>query len=117
MSQKTATMITRSCPSRTYRIWIAGDYARAQEICRAFCMEGFCVALQPADYIYTMGLEAGVCVTAITYPRIPYDREVLEDKVMRLGQALLEGLCQGSFTIEGPEEMTFVSRRPQDHEG
>lgn len=102
------------CPSFTYRIWIAGDYATAHAACRAFCMKGLCVSLQATDYIYTMGAEAGICITLINYPRFPADQESIETTAIELGHHLCESLHQGSFTVEGPSRTQWFSRRPQD---
>lgn len=77
-------------------------------------MSGLCVAIQPVDYVYTMGAESGVCVTLINYPRFPDTLERLERKAIELGQQLCADLSQGSFTVEGPERTRWFSRRDQD---
>lgn len=107
-------MITKSCTSHTFRIWIGGDYQSALAACRSFTMRGLCVSVQPVDYIYTMGAEAGVCVTLINYPRFPATAREIEATATELGHFLCEELCQGSFTVEGPQETTWYSRRAGD---
>ena len=101
-------------PSHTHRIWIAGDVTDARRACREFTLRGLCVAVQPVDYIYTMGAESGVCVTLINYPRFPATSGEIEATAIGLGQHLCEALCQGSFTVEGPDQMHWFSRRDQD---
>jgi len=105
-------MIVKIATSHTVRIWIAGDYADALCICRQFCAaEGACFAVQPVEYVYTGGQEAGVCVTLINYPRFPQSPADLDAKAERLAMALREGLHQKSFSIEGPGETVWHSWR------
>lgn len=101
-------------PSSTFRIWIAGDHAIALQACRRFSLRGLCVAVQPVDYIYTMGAESGVCVTLINYPRLPADIAQIEQTAINLGNYLCAELVQGSFTVEGPDQSHWFSRREQD---
>ena len=107
-------MIEETCPNHTHRIWIAGDYGVAKQACRKFALQGLCVAVQPADYIYTMGAESGACVTLINYPRFPASKAEIEKAAFALGKYLCAELAQGSFTVEGPDQMRWFSRRQQD---
>lgn len=107
-------MISKSCQSATFRVWIAGDHQEAIAACREFTMRGLCVSVQPVDYVYTMGMEAGVCVTLINYPRFPLEAAEVEKVATELGHFLCEELHQGSFTIEGPGATVWFSRRPAD---
>lgn len=107
-------MKSKICKSATFRIWIAGDYASAVQEIRRYVLRGLCVAVHPVDYIYTMGAEAGLCVTLINYPRYPSSPEEIEAQAVELGHVLCEALAQGSFTVEGPELMRWFSRRQQD---
>lgn len=107
-------MISKACESFTIRIWMAGNYARAEEICREFCEQGMCVSICPMNYIYTGGEESGFCVTLINYPRFPKPIIDLKDIAFDLAMKLMEGLHQQSFTIENPTEMMFFSKRPED---
>jgi hypothetical protein len=103
-----------AAPSSTHRIWIAGDYARAQEIVRQFCyFTGDCYSVAPVEYIYTGGQESGVCVTRINYPRFPESAGALGARTRQLAEALREGLCQQSYSIEGPAETLWVSHRAE----
>lgn len=104
-------MTTQSSTTQTYRIWIAGDYQDAVRSVREYCEAGDCFAIQPASYVYTGGMEDGVCVTRVNYPRFPRDKEQMETTVKRLAEHLRERLYQDSFTIEGPEKTIWYSRR------
>lgn len=106
-------MIT-SAPTIQYDIFIAGDLARAKQVCREYCFEvGLCVTVAPVDYIYTGGEESGVRVGLINYPRFPVDALELENKAYALAHRLMLGLFQHSFSIVGPEKTEWFSRRPE----
>lgn len=107
-------MIRKSAPNHTHRIWVAGDYDDAIRACRAFTMRGLCVSVQPVDYVYTQGMESGVCVTLINYPRFPQPPAQIKATAEELAAFLCDELCQGSYTIETPDEMIWVSHRTQD---
>lgn len=108
-------MIWKTADSHTVRIWIAGDYSDAMRICRQFCAgEGACFAVSHAEYVYTGGQEAGVCVTLINYPRFPSAPDDLDAKAERLAMALREGLHQQSFSIEGADKTVWYSWREAD---
>lgn len=107
-------MIVKTASSFTIRIWIAGNYDRAEEICREYCEQRYCVSVVRANYIYTGGEESGVCVTLINYARFPKDPADLKIHAENLAERLRIGLHQQSFTIEDPEETRFFSVRPED---
>lgn len=110
----TAPMVA-TASSFTIRIWIAGDYQEAKRILRDRCFQqGACYSIQPVDYIYSGGEEAGVCVTLINYPRFPKSPELILEDALSVAQALRVGLNQGSYTVETPEETRFVSWRKGD---
>jgi len=94
------------------RIYMAGDYSFAKNICKEYTMEeGLCVNMYPVDYIYTAGEESGFCVELINYPAYPVEKEEVYFKACDLGKKLIEGCFQSSFTIVMPDETVFVSRR------
>jgi hypothetical protein len=102
-------------PTIKYDIFIAGDLATAKQICREHCFEiGLCVTVTGVDYIYTGGEESGVRVGLINYPRFPGDATELHDKAHQLAQKLMVGLCQHSFSVIGPEQTEWFSRRPAE---
>lgn len=100
-------------PSFSVRIYIAGNLADAERICRQFCYDvGHCVTVSPTEYIYTGGQESGVIVGLINYPRFPKTPEQLMHDARILGVRLMDGLSQHSFGIEAPDETIWISRRP-----
>jgi len=103
--------------SSTFRIWIAGDYNAALAATREYCASvGSCFAVAPAAYVYTGGLEDGVCVTLIHYPRFPSTCEDLRDRAVSLAHHLRQRLHQSSFSVEGPDFTEWWSFRPEDAE-
>jgi hypothetical protein len=96
-----------------FDIFIAGDFAQAKQVCREFCFEqGLCVTVEPVSYVYTGGEEAGVRVGLINYPRFPTEQSLLRNTAKALAHRLMEQLCQHSYTIAGPDETEWFSRRP-----
>ncbi|AGC34724.1 hypothetical protein ACQ29_gp044 [Escherichia phage PBECO4] len=84
-----------------WNIHIAGDIQTAREYTRKFAFKlGFCVQLIPCEYIYTGGLESGMCARIIQYPRFPKEEVYLNRDVLNYAKGLAEELCQKSFTIE-----------------
>lgn len=102
-----------AAPSHTFRIWIAGDYRDAIRAVREFAEEGLCAAVAPAAYVYTGGMEDGVCVTLINYPRFPKSQWDLKAIAERLAEHLRSRLYQDSYSIEGPNETVWITRRAQ----
>lgn len=100
-------------PTIRFEIFIAGDLDQAKQICRAYCFDvGLCVTVEPVAYIYTGGEEAGVRVGLINYPRFPSTEPELFAKAEGLASRLLEGMHQHSYSIAGPAETVWFSRRP-----
>lgn len=100
-----------SVKSYTVRIWIAGNYDDAIRALREFCEEGFCVSVIPTTYVYTGGVEEGICATVINYPRFPKAPWEVEAVSYKLAEFLRERLFQDSFTIECPETTEWYTRR------
>ncbi len=74
-------------------------------------MEGLCVTVTPTTYVYTGGVEEGVCVRLIQYPRFPKDERDIFSTAVRLAEFLRAAMCQHSYTIETPHESHFFSAR------
>jgi hypothetical protein len=98
-------------PSFTAKIWIAGSYDAAVEAVRGFCEEGACFSVSRCAYVYTGGMEDGVCVTRINYPRFPASEYVIKSQCERLAEFLRQRLFQDSYSIEYPDETVWFSRR------
>ncbi len=104
--------VIRTCPAYPVLIYMAGDIAKAREVCRSFCDDvGFCITLTPTEYIYTHGQEAGFAVGIINYARFPVDAVELEAKAEELANQLRERLSQESYTIQTATRSTWHSWR------
>lgn len=100
------------CGSYPVAIYIAGDIATAKQTCRQWCMErGDCVTIEPLDYIYTGGMETGVRVRWINYPKFPRSPGEILTRAKALAELLMVDMCQHSFSIETPETTYWRSRR------
>ena len=102
------------CSTYEFKIFVSGDYDRIKEVCQKFCLQGFCVSVKKVDYLYTMGAEGGAEVTVLNYPRFPSTEGELLAKSVELGEEITLRCHQGSFTVVGPSETTFWSRRDGD---
>jgi hypothetical protein len=96
-------------------IFIAGDYLTAVNICQEYCNQaGFCVTVDPTKYVYSNGLEEGVVVGLINYPRYPKFETELYDHALKLAERLRTELNQESFSIQTPKLTFWYSYRKQD---
>lgn len=108
------TTITEA-PTHWARIYMAGNLADAERVCREHCLEvGLCVTLIPTQYIYTGGQEAGFVVGLMNYPRFPSTPEEIDAQAAALGMRLMVALCQLSFSVESPSGTRWFSRRTQE---
>lgn len=103
-----------TAPTIRIDIFIAGDLAQAKQVCREWCMSvGACVTVEPVDYIYTGGEEAGVRIGFINYPRFPSDETALLERARELANILMLRLCQHSYSIVAPSVTEWHSLRPE----
>lgn len=103
---------SKKCQTINLTIFMAGDIAQAKQACREYCFKvGLCVTVEPVDFIYTGGEESGFRVGLINYPRFPTTELQLGDRARELAQLLMERLCQHSYSISGPSETVWFSRR------
>lgn len=102
-----------SVAATTFRadIFIAGDRRSATEACREFCLEGLCVSISEADFVFTGGMESGVRIGLINYPRFPVNYTKVQETAQRLARFLIERLHQSSCTVVSDIDTVFLSRR------
>ena len=106
---------TATVPTIKFDIFMAGDIDHARRVCREYCFhQGLCVTIEPVDYIYTGGEEAGFRVGLINYPRFPSTEAEILEKATTLAYRLMCHLCQHSYSIVGPRETVWFSRRPEN---
>lgn len=100
-------------PTYTATIFIAGDYATAKQVCRAYCTVGLCVTVEAVEYVYTGGCEAGARIGLINYPRFPGDPATIFDHALTLARMLREELAQHSFSIVATDKTVFETTRAE----
>jgi hypothetical protein len=107
-----ATPTIKTVTSYYINIWIAGDAAQAEQVCREFCKDfALCVTVTPTTYIYSGGQECGVLVRLMNYPRFPASALSLTADSRELAERLLKRLCQHSFLLESPSSSAWYSWR------
>ena len=108
-------MTSRECPSYSVSVWIAGDLEEARRSLRRQCFEeGLCVTVTPTQFVYTAGMEDGVCVRAVNYPRFPKQKTEIWDRMVKVARTLMDDLYQNSAFVEGPDRGEWSTRRPED---
>lgn len=96
--------------SLQFDIYVAGSYDDCIRICRSYTLKGACVSVRKTTYVYTGGVEDGVVVTLINYPRFESQYALVYDNALELGSLLASELCQLSFSIQGPDVCQYFTR-------
>lgn len=112
MSLSDKQIQAQQCLSHSIDIFIAGDRHAAQEACREFCLRGLCVSITDADFVFTGGMESGVRVGLINYPRFPSDEATMRAVALELAEFLIRRLHQSSCSVVTPYQTIWLSRRP-----
>ena len=100
-----------NCETLWAKIYIAGPKHKAEDICRKFVESGLCVNVSETNYIFKYGEQKGVIVELINYPRFPTNSWILEERARNLGFLLMEGMSQGSFTLQTNITTLLFDRR------
>lgn len=96
------------------KLYVAGPIDVAKQVIRGECMrEGLCVTVEPTDFIYTGGEEAGYVVGLLNYPRFPCSPEQLWTRATHLANLLVAATHQHSILLMGPDKTQWLSRRAQ----
>lgn len=94
-------------------IFIAGDLHTARHAIRKFCLEGLCVSITATDFAYTCGLESGVKVGLVNYPRFPNIPEKIQATAERLAMFLMNELVQSSALVITPDNSVWLTTREE----
>lgn len=100
---------------KTYwvKLYLSGPIEAAKQLLRAECLrEGLCVTIEPTQYIYSGGEEAGYVVGLVNYPRFPAQPEAINARAREIMEMLLRGTFQTSALMMTPDESTWISSRP-----
>lgn len=105
-------MKTETSPTYIIRLYLSGPIDVAKQTLRAECLTaGLCVTIEPTQYIYTGGEEAGYVVGLLNYPRFQTAPEGLRIRAMALMVALLDATHQHSALMVTPEESLWITKR------
>lgn len=108
-------MICKSVKTETISIYLAGDYKDAVRACRDYTSRNpLCVTVTPSTYVYTGGVEEGVCIGLVNYPRFPSEGNKLTLKAQDLAKFLMIALYQQSVMVVTPSQTYWYSCRPED---
>lgn len=111
MTILTDTIVEKTAPTYRVDIHIAGSRGAATEACREFCLRGLCVTIAEEDFVYTGGLESGVRIGLINYPRFDNTADQILAVALELARFLIERLHQQSCSVVADDQTTWLSRR------
>jgi hypothetical protein len=104
-----------SVPSFNVIVYLAGDFETARTSLRKQFMEnGLCVTLTRTSFIYTAGVEEGIAVGFVNYPRFPKSHEEILERAKSVALKLMDDLCQWSALVVSPEETIWLNQRPEE---
>lgn len=93
-------------------VYIAGDATDAVASLRRQCLEdGLCVTVTLTRFIYTGGVEDGVAVGFVNYPRFPKTPEEITTRAIAVANILIVDMCQLSALVVTPNQTVWLSRR------
>lgn len=98
------------CKTFYCEIFLSGDLGVVEITCQEYCKQvGLCVTVEPLNFIYTGGKEAGVKVGLTAYPRFPRSEDEMRDLAFNLGLLLVERTFQRTFLIRTPEKTIWYN--------
>ncbi len=106
--------VEKTAPTYQIKLYVAGPIDVAKQILRGECLrEGLCVTIEPTDFIYTGGEEAGYVVGLLNYPRFPGTPQQLWERAHHIAELLVGGTHQHSILLVAPDTTQWLSRRAQ----
>ena len=74
---------------------------------------GLCVTVTKTEYVYTNGIEDGIIVGLINYPRFPSSYLKIKGHALALAKILKKKLNQKRVTVELPNETIMLGSSSQ----
>ena len=71
---------------------------------------GLCVTVTRTEYVYTKGIEDGIIVGLINYPRFPSTYDKIRKHALKLARLLKKKLKQKRVSIEFPDETIMLGK-------
>lgn len=85
----------------------------ARSICSNYCKDHpLGVTVTPTEFIYVNGMEDGVIIGLINYPRFPSSKEEVKEHAERLGEIMAKKFKQHRFSIQDTEKTTTYELEP-----
>lgn len=101
-------------PTVTVQIFMAGPRKLIEERCAEYCFRvGLCVSIEKTRFIYNGGIEDGVAIRLVNYPRFPSTLEAIEDRAAELANLLIGWTYQHSALVVGPVTTQWLTRREE----
>jgi hypothetical protein len=95
----------------TYRVsvFIAGFPETVKHILARECeKEGLCVTVKKCDFVYTNGLEKGVEIGFVNYPRFPKPAIQIYDRACKIAEILIKETYQRSALVVGDSTTKWI---------
>jgi len=98
-------------------LYLSGPIEDAKRWLRSECLrEGLCVTIEPTQFIYTGGEEAGYRVGLLNYPRFPTTSEALQARAEFIALGLLDATSQHSALMVTPDVTYWFTKRATNPE-
>lgn len=104
-------MKVAECEAWRIEIYVSGRYDDILRCLQQQAIRGACYSIQPTDYVFTYGAEAGAKITLINYARFPQQIDVAEKDALKLAECLILHTGMGSASVVTPTTSYFISRR------
>ncbi len=96
-------------PTFQSAIYISANLHTVQDVCAEFCKKNpSCVTIEPVDFVFYGGAQAGFRVKFINYPRFPSDVEQIKQKAESLALNLLIASHQLSCSVVHSDETVYM---------
>lgn len=101
-------MNSETRPTYTAQIYIAGQVETIERELRTWAMKGACVTLEPVRYIFKGGVEDGVRIGFINYPRFPKAQCEITAEAIALAEHLIAACGQLSASVVCSDFTTWL---------
>ena len=92
----------------------AHTFEEVRDLLQGYCnTKGFCVTMTQTEFIYTSGIEPGVIVGLIQYPRFPMPEAELEIRAVEIATKLMLKLGQTRVSIVFTDETITLEREKE----
>jgi hypothetical protein len=92
-------------------VYVGGDVADARRSLRRQTWEaGLCVTVVPCDFVFTGGMESGVAVGFINYPRFPKSPDEIWNRAVEVAVQLRTDLYQKTACVVAGDRTLWLPR-------